>query len=70
MYKGKLRSLSIVLYVSTWDYVADRVFEMRASFEKEICGDYRAMIWRRCGDNQKGFYPFVDAVRERSYLSG
>ena len=26
--------------------------------------------WRRQGDNQKGMNPFVDAVGERSYLSG
>ena len=42
------------------DYVANRVIRDTRQFKKEIGAD----------DNQKGLFPFVDAVRERSYLAG
>ena len=40
------------------DYVVDRVIRDTRRFKKEIGAD----------DNQKGLFPFVDAVGKRSYL--
>ena len=48
------------LYVIIIDYVASRVILDTRQFKKEIGAD----------DNQKGLFPFVDAVGERSYLAG
>ena len=42
------------------DYGADRVIRDTRQFKREIGAD----------DNQKGLFPFVDAVGERSYLAG
>ena len=48
------------LHVIIADYVADHVIRNTRKIKKEIGAD----------GNQKGLFPFVDAVGERSYLAG
>ena len=67
-YHGEI-AVSADLHVIAADYVANHVFEILADL-------WNVMVliagpeWRRQADNQKGMNPFVDAVGERSYLSG
>ena len=52
------------------DYVADRVFEIRADYEKCKWCCLPAQDGAGKLTTKRGMYPFVDAVGERSYLSG
>ena len=58
------------LHVIAADYVADHLFEIRADMRNVSLVLVAGPEWRRHADDQKGMNPFVDAVGERSYLSG